>query len=291
MAQVLINSMVSAAGYLLVGVGFSLIYTSARFFHFAHGIILTAGAYATFALKVWVGLPLSVSIFGGILVSTVLGAGLEWSIYGPLRKREASAATLLLASLGLYVALQALISLAFGSGTQTFRPGKVLEGLHLFGARITAPQIATMLSSATCCLLTGLLLQQAQIGKMIRAVASDPELSDAYGLNRDRVVMVAFVIGSALAGAAAVLLAYDTDMTPSMGFRALLMGLVAGIIGGVGSIPGIAFGAILLALTQHITTWWISSRWQDAIVFVILILFLLLRPQGFLGKPLRRAAV
>lgn len=291
MTQALVNALVSASGYLLVGIGFSLIYACTRFFHFAHGIILTAGAYATFALKVWVGLPLSVSVFGGILVSTLLGVGMEWSIYRPLRKREASAETLLLASLGIYIALQALISLAFGSGTQTFRAGEVPEGLLLFGARLTVPQITIVLSSAICGLLTGLLLQQAQMGKMVRAVASDPGLAEAYGLNRDGIVMVTFFIGSALAGAAAVLLAYDTDMTPTMGFRALLMGLVAGIIGGVGSIPGIAFGAILLALAQHLTAWWISSRWQDAIVFIILILFLLVRPQGFLGKPLRRAAV
>lgn len=103
--------------------------------------------------------------------------------------------------------------------------------------------------------------------------------------------MVAFLIGSATAGVAAALLAYDTGMTPTMGFRTLLMGMVSVIIGGIGSIPGIAIGALLLGAAQHLTAWWMSSKWQDAIVFVILILFLLFRPQGFLGKPLRKASV
>ena len=103
--------------------------------------------------------------------------------------------------------------------------------------------------------------------------------------------MVAFLVGSALAGVAGVLLAYDTDMIPTMGFRALLIGMVAMIIGGVGSIPGVAAGSVLLGLAQHFTAWWLSSQWQDAMVFVIMIFFLLLRPQGFLGRPLRKATV
>jgi branched-chain amino acid transport system permease protein len=126
---------------------------------------------------------------------------------------------------------------------------------------------------------------------MIRAVASDADLATACGLDCDRIIMVTFLIGSALAGVAAILLAYDSDMTPVMGFRALLMGMVAMIIGGVGSIPGVALGAILLGLVQHLTAWWISSRWQDALIFLILILFLLLRPQGFLGRPLSKTSV
>jgi len=291
MNQVLVNALVSASGYLLVGVGFSLIYTSARFFHIAHGIVLTVGAYSTFALGVWAGLPLSVSIAGGILASTILGIGLEWSIYRPLQGRQASPATLLLASLGIYVALQALVSLIFGSGTQTFRPSEVPEGLLLVGSRLTVPQLAIIVVSPICCLSTWLFLQRAQIGKMIRAVANDHDLAEAYGFSRDRVIMVAFFFGSTLAGVAAILLAYDTDMTPMMGFRALLMGMIAVIIGGIGNIPGAALGAVLLGLAQHLSGWWISSKWQDAIAFLILILFLLLRPQGFLGGPLRRATV
>jgi branched-chain amino acid transport system permease protein len=291
MMQILANALVSAAGYLLVGVGFSLIYTSTRFFHFAHGIVLTAGAYVTFILKVWSGFPLSISIFGGIIASTLLGIGMEWNIYRPLRRRNASPVILLLASLGIYASLQALISLTFGSGTKTFRSGVVPTGLLITGMRVTGPQIAIIVISGACCLVVWLLLRYIRVGKMIRAVACDPDLAEVFGLNRDYIIRVVFLIGSALAGIAGVLLTYDADMTPMMGFRVLLMGMVAVIIGGIGEIPGIALGALLLGLAQHLTAWWFSSRWQDAIVFVILILFLLVRPQGFLGKPLRKTAI
>jgi branched-chain amino acid transport system permease protein len=291
MSQTVVNALISAAGYLLVAIGFSLIYTCVRFFHFAHGVVLTAGAYVTFALKVWCGLPLSVSMLCGVLASTLLGAGMEWSVYRPLRTKGASAVGLLLSSLGIYVALQALISLTFGSGTQTLGRGEVAEGLLLLGVRLTAHQMATILTSAACWLLTWLLLQHTKIGTMMRAVASNPDLAAVHGLDVNRVITCAFVGGSALAGIAGLMLAFDTDMTPLMGFRALMMGMIAVIIGGVGSIPGAALGALLLGLAQHLTAWWISSRWQDAIVFVILIFFLLVRPQGFLGRPTRSAAV
>ena len=126
---------------------------------------------------------------------------------------------------------------------------------------------------------------------MIRAVSQDPELARAYGLDGDRLILLAFLLGSALAGVASILLAYDSDMNPVMGFQALLMGMVAVIIGGIGRLPGAVLGAIFLALVSNFAGWWISSIWQDTIVFILLVLFLIFRPQGFFGKPLRSATV
>ena len=288
MNQVLVNAMVSAAGYLLVGIGFSLIYTTVRFFHFAHGMTLTLGAYTCFTLAVWVGLPLYAAFAGGIVASTLVGAGMECCVYRPLRQRQASPAVLLLASLGLYVALQAAVSLAYGPGTRTFRAGAIPEALDFFGGRVTVPQVALVITGALCCVVTWVLLRKTRLGAAIRAVACDAELAEVNGINRDRVSLTVFLVGSFLAGIAAVLLTYDSDMTPAMGFRVLLMGMVAVIVGGIGNVPGIALGAVLVGLSQHLSAWWISSQWQDALVFAILIAFLLLRPQGFLGRPLKR---
>jgi branched-chain amino acid transport system permease protein len=290
MTQVLVNAIVAAAEYLMVGIGFALIYSATRFFHFAHGIVITAGAYTTFLLKVWLGLPLWAAAIGGIIVSAVLGGMMELSIYRPLRQRAASAGVLLLASLGIYVALQAVVVLMFGSGTQTLRAGNPPEGLPILGARITPIQIMIILVSAVFCLLTWLLLGRTRIGKKLRAVACDQDLAQACGVNSGSVIMAAFLLGSSLAGMAGMLLALDGDMTPALGFQLLLMGMLAVIVGGVGSIPGVALGAVLLGLTQNLSAWWLSSKWEDAIVFTILILFLLLRPQGFLGKPLGKVA-
>lgn len=291
MGQVFVNSLVAAAGYLLAGLGFSLIYTSTRFFHFAHGVVITTGAYTAFVLRVWLGLPLWLALSGGILASALLGIAMERGVYKLLRDRDASPSSLLLSSIGISVAIQAVITIMFGSGTKSFKSGGPLEGLAVMGTRITVSQIAMILVSAACCLLTWFFLQRTRMGKMIRAVSQDPELAKAYGLDYDRLILVAFLIGSVLAGIASVLLAYDTDMNPLMGFQALLMGMIAVIIGGIGSVPGAALGAIFLALAGNFAGWWISSIWQDTIIFLMLVLFLLFRPQGFFGKPLRSTTV
>jgi branched-chain amino acid transport system permease protein len=130
-----------------------------------------------------------------------------------------------------------------------------------------------------------------KIGRNIRAVASNPELSNIFGINSDRVILWAFGIGSALAAVAGILVAFDTDMTPTMGFRLLLYGIVAMIIGGVGSTWGLLGGAFLLAAAQHLAAYYIGSQWMDAVAYVILILFLIWRPLGFSGKRLKKIEI
>ena len=125
----------------------------------------------------------------------------------------------------------------------------------------------------------------------MRAVTTDPELADAVGISRDNTLLLAICIGSTLAGGTGFLIGYDTALTPAGSFGVLLIAVTAVIVGGIGSIPGAMLGGLLVGVAQHVGVWKLPVQWQDAIVFVILILFLLLRPQGFLGKPLRRAAV
>lgn len=289
--QLCLNSLISAAVFCLVGVGFSLIYKTCRFFHFAHGAVFTAGAYSAFLCKIWFGFPLRFSILLAIILSTLLGCLLELGVYRPLRRKGASPLILLLASLGIYILMQNTVSLVFGDDTKTVRSGVVHEGINVFGARITATQILTICVSFVLVVTVAALLRKTRIGKAMRAVANDAELARVSGIDSDRVVLWAFAIGSALAGVAGILVALDVDMTPTMGLNALMMGVIAVLIGGVGSIPGIAFGALLLGIAQHFGVWKISTQWQDAIAFVILLAFLLFRPQGFLGREVRKATV
>lgn len=277
--------------FALIALGFALIYGTVRFFHFAHGVVFTAGAYLTFLFKVWFGLPLFFSVIAAIGLCTVLGCLIEISIYRPLRHRDSSPLILLLASLGVYVVLQNIVSMVFGDDTKTIRSGMVEEGINILGARITPIQItiiAVSLFLLVCCFL---FLKCTKMGQAMRAVANDPELARVAGIESDRVILSTFALGSALAGIAGILVALDVDMTPTMGMNALLMGVVAVIIGGVGSIPGVALGALFLGMAQHLGVWKISSQWQDAIAFVILLIFLLFRPQGFLGKKVRKATL
>jgi len=265
--QLIINGIIAGAGYALVGIGFALIYNVGRFFHFAHGILFTVGAYTAFLCNQLLGLPLFLSVPVAIAVTAASGCLLNLVILGPITRRGGSPLVLLLASLGLYIVIQNVISLCFGD------------------------DIKTLISSAMLLIAVALFLRTTGLGKAMRAVSSNAALAEVCGISSRRLVLYAFGIGSALAGIAGVLAALDVNMTPTMGLNALMMGIVAVIIGGSQSVSGIALGALLIGLAQHVGAWKLGTQWQDSIVFIILFTFLLVRPEGFLGKKIRKAAI
>lgn len=289
--QLAVNGLVATSTYLLVGVSFAIIYRVTRFFHFAHGAVFTVGAYSTLVFTNWLGLPLIPSLLLGVLSGAVIGVVMELCVYRPLRSRSASPLILLLASLGIYIVLQNFVSMVFGDATKSIRSGVIEAGIRIWGARITPTQILTACLSVCLAVAVAFLIRHAKIGTAMRAVACDPELASVSGVESNRVILWTFALGSALAAGAGLLSALDVDMTPTMGLNALMMGVVAVVVGGVGSIPGVALGALLLAMAQHVGVWKIGSQWQDAIAFVVLLAFLLFRPQGFFGREVRSASV
>lgn len=289
-SQILINVLISSSVIILMAISFSIIYSTTRFFHFAHAVIFTSGAYFTFLFYKLFGFPIFLSISLAIICALLLGCLIEKIIYKPLRKKQASSMILLLASLGIYILLQNLISMIFGDDTKSIRSGVVKEGINIFGARITPIQIVIIVTAIIVTILLMLFLKKTKIGKAMQAVANDAELANISGISSDRVILISFAIGSGLAGLAGILVALDVDMTPTMGMNALMMGVVAMIVGG-NNIKGIVCAALLLGFAQNFGVWYISSQWQDAIAFVILLIFLLFRPQGFFGKKLRKQSV
>ena len=291
MQQLIINTLIAGCIYSLVALGFAAIFQTSRFIHFAHGVIFTAGAYFTFFFKVWLGCSLWVAALTGILVAALMGCLMERYIYRFMRKNESNKLVLLLSSLGIYILMQNIISMIFGDQTQSFRDGIVREGIDIAGARITPIQIITICVSVILAIALSVFLKKTKTGCAMRAVANDSELANVSGINSNCTILWAFAIGSGLAGLAGILVALDVNMTPTMGMNALMMGVVTVIIGGVNSVTGIALGALLLATAQNIGAWYIGSQWQEAIAFVILVIFLLLRPQGFFGRKIRSASV
>ncbi len=289
--QILVNALIATSVYLLVAIGFAVIYSTCRFFHFAHGIIFTAGAYFVLFFTISLGLPLLFSIILAVVLCGFLGCLMELLLYRHLRHKDSSALIFLLASLGIYIFLQNVVSMFFGDETRSIRTGIVKEGIDVLEARITPIQIITICVSVVLVIALSIFMKRTKIGKSMRAVANDPELASISGIASGRIILWAFAIGSGLAGLAGILVALDVDMTPTMGMHALMMGVVAVIIGGVGSFPGIALAALLLATAQHLGVWFIGSQWQDAIAFIILIVFLLFKPEGFLGKRVKTATV
>lgn len=291
MIQILLNTIVVCFSYSLIACGFSIVYSTTRFIHFTQGIAFTLSPYCAYLLTSKVGLPVIYSILLAVLFTTIVGMLIEVLAYRPLRRKGSSLLMLLLSSLGIYIILQNLISLIFGDDTKSLRTGDVSVGMEFLGARITTVQVVIIVTSIFLLLSCWALMKYTRIGATMRAVAANPELAFVTGIDTDKVILFTFAIGSALAGIAGILISFDTDMTPTMGMNALMMGVVAIIIGGVGSIPGAALGAFLLAFAQNFGVWKISSQWQDAIAFIVLLLFLLLRPQGFFGKKIRKAEV
>ena len=289
--QMVLSGLVLASRYALVGAGLLVIFGLCRFIHFGHGVVVCAAAYSAFAVSMWWGTPLPLSALVGVAVAVALGSAMEVAAFRPLRRGHASPLVLMMASIGLYALVQNTISVMFGDDVRSLRPGSVAVGINILGARITPIQITTICVSIVLVVGLALFLRYAKLGRAMRAVANDPELANLSGIDSDRVILWAFAIGSALAGIAGILVALDVDMTPTMGMNALMMGVVAVIIGGVSSIPGIALGALLLGMAQQFGVWWISSQWQDAIAFIILLVFLLFRPQGFMGRKVKKAVV
>ncbi len=179
----------------------------------------------------------------------------------------------------------------WGDDTKSIRSGEVKVGNEVFRAFITDIQIINILVSIALFIITIYFLKYHKIGRNIRAVASNSELANIQGINSDKVILWSFGIGTALASVAGILVASDTGITPTMGFNLLLYGVVAMIIGGVGSTWGLIGGAFLLAAAQHLTAYYIDSKWMDAITYLILILFLIWKPLGFSGKRLKKIEI
>ena len=198
---------------------------------------------------------------------------------------------LMLSSLGIFIVVENIISLVFGNEIKIIRSGLVEEGFPLWGARITSVHILIVCVSVFLVVATGVLLRTTKVGKAMRAVANNRELAKVCGVESYRVILWSFIVGSALAGLAGVLMALDVHMSPAMGLNAIMMGVVVTIIGGIGSVPGVALAALLLGMAQHLGVWMIGSQWQDAIAFVILLVFLVFKPEGFMGKKIRKAVV
>jgi branched-subunit amino acid ABC-type transport system permease component len=158
-------------------------------------------------------------------------------------------------------------------------------------ARLTDVQVGIVVSNILVWLLIWFLLHRTKIGWMIRAVTDDAELAQIFGISVELVILFTFVLGSAIGGIAGILIAYDIGLTPLLGFQALFLGVVATISGGITSPTGTMLAGLFLGLILQISGWFLPTQWQEAIAFALLLLFLLLRPQGIFGKPVRTAKV
>ncbi len=289
--QLLLNGIIAGSIYALIAIGFTVIYRTVKFFHFAHGVVYTAGAYFAYTLIISLQLNFALSFFLSIVLAAILGIAIDRFVYYPLRQQNASNLIFLLASFGVFIFLQNFIQLIYGAQILTIRTGPIKEGHHFLGAVITDIQILILAALIILMIFLWLFIQKTKLGKAMRAVADDPMAANVVGINPERIILTSFAIGSALAGAAGILISFETNIEPTMGFSALLKGIIASIIGGIGSIPGAVLGGFFLGLAENLGIWKISAGWKDCIAFGILIIFLLLRPWGILGNKTEKKTI
>jgi branched-chain amino acid transport system permease protein len=283
--QLFINGLTSGALYALTAVGFAMIYNGTRMLHLAHGAVFTAGGYALYALYLGLGLPLAVALVGAVAICAGLGVLMEIFVYRPLRQRESSAAAILVASLGVLTFFQAIFALVFGTDTVNLEQG-ALPTFEVGGVIVTSIHLIAAAVALVVFPILQLFLARTRYGRAIRALADNPRLAVVRGIDTQRLYILIFALGSALAGIAVTLVAFDLGVTPDMGFNVLFVALVAVIVGGVGYLPGAAAGGFLLGLLQSLSLWQLSGRWQGVVVFGALVVFLVFRPQGIFGGML-----
>jgi branched-chain amino acid transport system permease protein len=287
--QIILNGIVAGLAYALLATGFWLWYWPVRFINIAYLVPFVVSPYAAYCC-VRADLGVLPGVAFGVLLGSLFGIVLQAGLFGPMRKRGAGPLVLVLASIGVYVVLQGIISILFGDAPQSLRLAAE-PTIRVFGAGLTRIQLITVGVSLGTVVSCECLLRFSQPGKWLRAVASDSELAEIVGIHPGRMMLLAAAVSAFVAGMSGILFAYDTDLVPTMGFSLFLMGLTAMVIGGARSISGNLLGGIFLGLVQHVGIWRISSQWQDAITFAVLIVFLVFRPQGLLGRPLRKMGV
>ena len=273
--------------YAIIALGYTMVYGIAKMLNFAHGDVIMVGAYLSFCATSYWGMSPFMSVIVSMLVCTVLGVVIERLAYRPLR--QATSLAVLITAIGVSYLLENLALLIWTSNPKVFTSIVGTGSVKLFGGQMSITTV-TLVTIAVCvAIMIGLTLftSKTKMGKAMRAVSEDKGAAQLMGINVDTTISVTFAIGSGLAAVAGVLLcsAYPT-LTPMTGFMPGIKAFTAAVFGGIGSVPGAMIGGILLGIIEIFGKAYISTQLSDAIVFAVLIIVLLVKPTGLLGKPI-----
>ena len=283
----LINGISLGSVYAIIALGYTMVYGIAKMLNFAHGDVIMVGAYISFCVTQYLGLPAVLSVVAAMFVCTLLGITIERLAYKPLR--SATKLAVLITAIGMSYLLQNSAQLIWGSNPKSFNSIINFGSVNLFGGQlhITDEAIVTVLACVIIMIALTLFTSRTKMGKAMRAVSEDQGAARLMGVDVNFTISVTFAIGSALAAIAGVLLcsAYPVLM-PTTGSMPGIKAFTAAVFGGIGSIPGAMLGGILLGVIEIFGKAYISTELGDAIVFLILIIMLLVKPTGLLGKKI-----
>ncbi len=286
--QHFINGMSIGAVYAIIALGYTMVYGIAKMLNFAHGDVIMVGAYIAFCVTNYLGLPAIVAIVAAMVVCTLLGILIEGLAYRPLR--GTSSLAVLITAIGVSYFLQNAAQLIWGEATKSFTSVVSMAPIKLFGGQlvITGEVLLTLGVSVLVMIALTLFTGKTKMGKAMRAVAEDREAAQLMGINVNRTISTTFAIGSALAAVAGVLLCSTVPtLQPTTGSMPGIRAFTAAVFGGIGSIPGAMIGGVVLGLIETFSKAYISTQFSDAIVFLVLIIILLVKPAGLLGKRIQ----
>lgn len=286
LAEQVVNGLQLGFVYALIAVGYTMVYGIIKLINFAHGDVIMVGAFVTFFGLVR-GIPWPVAILIGMIVCAALGVVIERLAYRPLREKGAPRIAALITAIGVSLFLENFASLriAFGPDYRQFPAMITRMQWNVFGVTISSIQVLIVSITIVLVLILQVVVYRTKIGKAMRAVSMDMDAARLMGINVNMVIAFTFAIGSALAAAAGALLAAAyPQIWPYMGIMPGLKAFTAAVLGGIGSIPGALLGAVLMGQAEVLTAAYLTTDFKDAVAFALLILVLLVRPAGLLGK-------
>ena len=283
----LINGLSLGSIYAIIALGYTMVYGIAKMLNFAHGDIIMVGAYIAFCgLQYW-GIPPVLAILLAMLFCTLLGVSIEGLAYRPLR--QATSLAVLITAIGMSYLLQNIALMIWGANPKSFPTTFInSSSIHLGSLNISSATLITILANVVIMVTLTLFTSRTKLGKAMRCVSEDRGAAELMGINVNRTISLTFAIGSALAAIAGVLLCSSYPiLQPTTASMPGIKAFTAAVFGGIGSIPGAMVGGILLGVIEIFGKAYISTELGDAIVFAVLIIVLLVKPAGLLGKPMR----
>ncbi len=280
--QLLLNGLQTGAIYALTAAGFALIFGATRIFHFAHGTAFTLAGYA-FLLTWRAGWPAWLGTLLAVAVATGFGVAIERFVYRPIQRHEGSFFTVFVAAFGVGIVVQNLIGIVAGRGLATVE-NRLSFANEILPDVFVAPMlwIAIAVAAALFAALS-LFLTRSHAGVALRALAQNPDLIRAYGLSANRISVLAFAIGSALAAPAAIVTAMTSGLNEAVGHQVMLISMAATIVGGIGSLRGAALAGLMLGIAESVAVAFVDTQWAEAVSFLVLFAFIIFRPNGIFG--------
>ena len=278
-----LNGLQLGSIYALVALGYTMVYGIILLLNFAHGDIIMVGAYISWVVMAQLGLSPVLAIILSVAGCVLVGVLIDKVAYAPLR--NAPRLSILITAIGVSYFLENGSQLVFGADAKVVPSFTSVQTLHLGDLSLSFAAVVTVLVTAVATVILTLVVQKTKLGKAMRAVSEDMGAARLMGINVNSTISFTFAVGSALAGIGAVLycMAY-AQASPTMGMMLGTKAFVAAVLGGIGSIPGAVVGGLVLGIAESFTTGYLSGNYEDALAFALLILILIFRPDGILGK-------